>query len=118
MAGNLALDSNWDIIIGKGATRIGGVDFVAQNVKSRLLTLLGEWQNDKTLGLAWFDGLLSKQARPVDVQVAVANVISTTNHVRAVNYVTVVPDYSTRKVTLNFSAESTYGTFESSIVYG
>jgi len=117
MSNNLKLDSNWDIIIGRGATRTGGLDFVAQNVKSRLLTLLGEWQQDRTLGLPWFEGLLGKQVKVADIQAAVANVISKTNNVQYVIRVNVQPDYSKRKVSISFVAESTYGQIEDSMTY-
>lgn len=78
MCGNLKLDSNWDIIIVRGATRTEGADFVAQNVKSRLLTHLGECQHNRLLGLPWYDGLLGKNTTPNDIQVAVQNIIIST----------------------------------------
>lgn len=118
MSKNLKLDSNWDIIIGRGATRTSGVDFVAQNVKSRLLTLLGEWQQDKSLGLPWFEGLLGKHVREADIQLAVSNIISRTNNVLYVIKVNVEAEYSTRKVNISFVAESTYGQIKDSLTYG
>ncbi|MCX8966800.1 hypothetical protein EHW66_17965 [Erwinia psidii] len=117
MAGNLKLDSNWDIIIGRGATRISGADFVAQLVKSRLLTLLGEWQADTSIGLPWFEGLLGKNTKPSDIQVAISNLILSTTQVSNVNYVTVTPDYKARTVLIEFSADSIYGTIENTITY-
>ena len=49
--GNLKLDNGWDIIPGKGMTRVVGVEYIAQLVKSRLLTLYGEWDLDLTIGV-------------------------------------------------------------------
>lgn len=115
MSGNLKLDSNWDIIIGRGATRTGGADFVAQNVKSRLLTLLGEWQQNKALGLPWYDGLLGKHVTPNDLQVAVQNVILTTPNVRYVASIDVNADYRGRTATISFTAETDFGTIEDNI---
>lgn len=109
MSGNLALDSNHDIIIGRGATRIGGVEFVAQLVKCRLMTLLGEWQNDTSLGIPWFDSIFNKGVRIADIQVAVANVIRTTNNVREILSLDIVPDYRLRQLSITFSAISDYG---------
>lgn len=109
MAGNLKLDSSHDIIIGRGATRVGGVEYVAQLVKCRLLTLLGEWQNDPTLGLPWYDGILSKNSRVADIQVALATVIRNTNHVRQLLSLEVNPDYRERKLSVQFTAISDYG---------
>lgn len=109
MAGNLKLDSNHDIIIGRGATRVGGAEQVAQLCKCRLLALLGEWKHDATIGLPWFDGLLSKTIRPSDIQVTVANIVRTTPGVQQVIAVNVETNRTDRIVTINFIALSDYG---------
>lgn len=109
MAGNLLLDSNHDIIIGRGATRVGGVQYVAQLVKCRLMTLLGEWQNDTSLGVPWFEQILTKNSKVADIQVVIANIIRNTNHVRQIISLEVLGDYRNRKLTINFTAISDYG---------
>ena len=109
MAGNLALDSNHDIIIGRGATRIDGAPQVAQLVKCRLLTLLGEWKQDTSLGLPWFEGIFSKNVRPADIQAALANIIRSTNGVQQLISLDVDADYRERNLTISFIAISDYG---------
>jgi len=109
MAGNLALDSNHDILIGRGATRVGGAAFVAQLVKCRLLTILGEWQNDTSIGLGWFDAIFVKGARVSDIQAAVANIIRSTNHVLQLISIDVDADYRNRVLKISFIAVSDYG---------
>lgn len=109
MSGNLALDSNHDILIGRGATRITGAPQVAQLVKCRLLTILGEWKNDTSLGIAWFDSVFTKDVRVADIQSALANIIRGTNHVRQLISIDVEPDYRTRILTVSFIALSDYG---------
>ena len=109
MAGNLALDSNHDIIIGRGATRIDGAAQVAQLVKCRLLTLLGEWKQDTSLGLPWFDAIFTKQVRPSDIEAAIANIIRGTAGVQQLISVDVNPDYRERFLTISFVAISDYG---------
>lgn len=110
MSGNLRLDSiTHDIIIGRGATRVGGAERVAQLCKCRLLTLLGEWKQDTNLGLPWFDAILSKQTRPSDIQAAVANIIRGTNGVQQLVSVKIDADYKERYLTLSFVAISDYG---------
>ena len=109
MSGNLALDDNHDIIIGRGATRIAGADMVAQLVKCRLLTILGEWQQDTTLGLPWFDAIFTKQVRPSDIQAAIANIIRTTNSVRQIISIDVNADYRARLLTVSFTAITDFG---------
>lgn len=109
MAGNLALDSKHDIIIGRGATRIGGAEQVAQLVKCRLLTLLGEWKQNTELGLPWFDAIFSKLVRPADIQAAVSNIIRGTVGVQQLLDIQIVPDFRTRQLTITFNAISDYG---------
>lgn len=109
MAGNLKLDSNHDIIIGRGATRTGGVEYVGQLVKCRLLTLLGECQNDPSLGLDWFNSIFSKNVRVSDIQSAIANVIRGTNYVRQLISIDVEANYRTRVLSISFAAISDYG---------
>lgn len=109
MAGSLALDSNHDIIIGRGATRIDGAPQVAQLVKCRLLTLLGEWKQDTSLGLPWFEGIFSINVRPADIQAALANIIRSTNGVQQLISLDVDADYRERNLTISFIAISDYG---------
>lgn len=109
MAGNLALDSNHDIIIGRGATRVGGAEQVAQLCKCRLLTLLGEWKQDTSLGLPWFEAIFTKQVRASDIESAVANIIRSTNGVQQLISIKVNPDFRERQLSISFTAISDYG---------
>lgn len=109
MAGNMMLDSNHDIIIGRGTTRITGAPMVAQLCKCRLLTLLGEWKQDESLGLPWFDAIFSKRVRPSDIQAAVANILRNTNHVRQVISIDINADYRERALSISFVAISDFG---------
>lgn len=109
MAGNLALDSNHDIIIGRGATRIGGAGQIAQLVKCRLLTLLGEWKQDTSLGIPWFEGIFTKNVRPADIQLTIANIIRGTAGVQQLISIELDADYRARTLTITFTAISDYG---------
>lgn len=109
MSGNLALNSSHDIIIGRGATRVGGAEMVAQLVKCRLLTLLGEWKQDTTLGLPWFDAIFTKQVRPADIQAAVGNIIRATSYVRQLISISIDADFRTRALSITFTAISDFG---------
>ena len=109
MAGNLALDSNHDIIIGRGATRINGAPQVAQLVKCRLLTLLGEWKFDNTLGLPWFEGIFTKNVRPADIEAAIANIIRGTAGVQQLISINIDPNFRDRTLSISFIAISDYG---------
>lgn len=109
MAGNLALDSNHDIIIGRGATRVGGAEQIAQLVKCRLLTLLGEWKQDTSLGIPWFEGIFTKNVRPADIQLTIANIIRGTAGVQQLISIELDADYRARTLTITFTAISDYG---------
>jgi hypothetical protein len=109
MAGNLALDSNHDIIIGRGTTRISGAAQVAQLVKCRLLTIFGEWKLDNSLGLPWFEAIFTKQVRPSDIEAAIANIIRGTVGVQQLISIEIDADYRTRSLGITFNAISDYG---------
>lgn len=109
MAGNLALDSNHDIIIGRGTTRISGAAQVAQLVKCRLLTIFGEWKLDNSLGLPWFEAIFTKQVRPSDIEAAIANIIRGTAGVQQLISIDIDADYRARRLGISFTALSDYG---------
>ncbi|ABR68779.1 phage protein [Escherichia phage phiEcoM-GJ1] len=109
MAGNLALDSNHDIIIGRGTTRISGAAQVAQLVKCRLLTIFGEWKLDNSLGLPWFEAIFTKQVRPSDIEAAIANIIRGTAGVQQLISIEIDADYRARSLGISFTALSDYG---------
>lgn len=110
MANNLKLDANThDIIIGRGATRVGGAEQVAQLCKCRLLTLLGEWKLDTSLGLPWFEAILTKNVREADIQTAISGILAETNGVQKVISVDIDADFKMRLLTVNFTALSDYG---------
>ena len=109
MAGNLALDSNHDIIIGRGTTRISGAAQVAQLVKCRLLTIFGEWKLDSSLGLPWFEAIFTKQVRPSDIEAAIANIIRGTAGVQQLISIDIDADYRARSLGISFTALSDYG---------
>lgn len=117
MAGNLKLDSNHDIIIGRGATRVGGAEQVAQLVKCRLLALLGEWKLDASLGIPWFDSIFTKNVRVSDIQATVANIIRSTNGVQQLISIDINPDFRERSLSISFVAISDYGNIKDFVTW-
>lgn len=112
---NLKLDSSHDIIIGRGAARVAGVEQVAQLVKCRLLTVLGEWELDENIGVPWFEAIFTKTVRPADIEAALANVVRTTNGVRQLISLNVNPNFRTRELSVDFVAASVFGDIEESV---
>lgn len=117
MAGNLKLDSNHDIIIGRGATRVGGAEQVAQLVKCRLLALLGEWKLDTSLGIPWFDSIFTKNVRVSDIQATIANIIRSTNGVQQLISIDINPDFRERSLSISFVAISDYGNIKDFVTW-
>lgn len=114
---NLKLDENHDIIIGRGAVRIGGAEQVAQLVKCRILALYGEWEQDPSLGIPWFEGIFKKNVRLSDVQTALANVIRQTNGVQHLISLDVSSDTNSRTLFVNFVAFSVYGDVKGEVTW-
>lgn len=119
MANNLQLNPDtWDIIIGRGATRVGGLSFTAQLVKSRLLTILGEWKPTPNLGMPWFDAVMTKAPDLSLIEGLVRDVIIETPHVLDVSYVNLNLDKGMRTLNISFSAISDWGDFEEEVSLG
>jgi hypothetical protein len=113
---NLAIDPNTgDLIIGRSATRIAGVDYTAQLLRSRLQTLLGEWIQDTTLGIDWLE-LLGRKAPLVEIERKMRILILATNNVSTIISLALVPDYRYRKLSADFVVASTYGTVEGAVI--
>lgn len=116
MSGNLLLTKDThDIIIGRGATRVTGANQVAQLCKCRLLAQLGEWQQDTSLGLPWYEGIFGKGASKADIESAVMNILRNTNGVRQVLDIEIDADFRERTLQITFTALSVYGDIEGAI---
>jgi hypothetical protein len=113
---NLAIDPvSGDLIIGRGATRIAGVDYTAQLLRSRLQTLLGEWEQDTELGIDWL-GMLGRKAPLLEIERKLRTLILETSDVKAIVSLTIVPDYRYRKLAIDFVVLSTFGTVEGAVI--
>lgn len=115
MAFNLKLDSNHDIIIGRGTTRVSGLGYTAQLTKTRLLTVLGEWKADPNLGLPWFSDIMRSNPDLSLVEGLILSCIKGTPHVLDVTSISLVLDKVTRVLTVTFEALSDWGTFNSTV---
>lgn len=114
MSFNLKLDENThDLIIGRqGAERVKGIDLTKQLVKTRLLTVLGEWSPDKSLGLPWFDEIMVKGQRMSVVEGLLRDCILGTDHVLDLLSFDMTLDKTTRTLTVAFEAVSDWGQFD------
>ena len=97
-------------------TRIVGVDYIAQLVKCRLLTLYGEWDLDLTLGVPWFNEILGTTTGINTAQQIILDTINQTWGVYEV--ITFDATYSNRQLSITFTAASIFGDFTSEVSYG
>ena len=73
------------------------------------MTLLGEWKQDESLGLPWFDAIFTKQVRAADIQTAVASILRSTAGVQQLISINIDPDFRNRELSIGFTAISDYG---------
>lgn len=113
---NLLLDSSGDIIPGKGMARVYGVQYVAQLTKNRLLTILGEWDLDPTIGFPWVSDSYKGATQISTLVGLIKSTIENTKGVYGVTYL----DYTVdgRNLLVQFEASSIYGTFTQEVIYG
>ena len=113
---NLAIDPDTgDLIIGRGATRIGGIDYTAQLVRSRLQTILGEWEPDPSLGIDWLT-MMGNNAPLSEYERKIRTTILDTNGVRAIVSLNMLPDYRSRRLAVTFVLASIYGSVEGAVI--
>jgi hypothetical protein len=118
MAFNLKLNSDNDIIIGRGASRVAGKEFTIQLVKNRLLTVLGEWKADTSLGLPWFSDIMVKAPDLSLVEGLILDCIKRTKHVLDVTSIDLSLNEKTRTLTVTFTALTDWGLFDSTVALG
>lgn len=74
---DITLDSfSHDVVILAGDLRIA--DNIPQHIKQRLLTILGEWFLDLSIGLPWFDEILGKHQDLSQVEALIKTCITET----------------------------------------
>ncbi len=108
-----ALDSNNDLIVENGAFKLvqNGSE-VVQHVRSRLLFYKNEWFLDRSAGVPYFEEVFVKPSRPDNVESILKSEILQTPGVLSLIEFTMDYDSQTRKLTVTFTAETTYGLIE------
>ena len=113
---NLSIDSlSGDLVIGRSATRVSGVEYTAQLLKARIKTLLGEWEQDTSLGIDWF-GLLDRGATSSEIERSLRTLILQTVGVKAILNMELTPDYRERELGIAFTILSTEGITSKQII--
>ena len=114
----LALDKNTNDLmkpLGGGVSRVKDARFVVQQVKSKLRTWLGEWFLDDTVGWVNEQDFI-KNYDASDLERRAREIILNTDGVKSIESINT--NYSQRKVTLRFKANTIYGTIDLTVPWG
>ncbi len=110
-----ALDSDGDWTFGKGQNDYkNGVKAVVENVNTRLNEFLGDCFFNTAAGLDWFGLIGGKDTKPLNL--AVSAVILNTEDITGILQLTTTLT-SGRSFTVNYQAETSFGTAASSFVF-
>lgn len=106
-----ALDSNNDLIVENGSLKIvrDGAETV-QHVRSRLQFYLEEWFLDLKAGTPYYQSIFTKPANLANIESILKTRILSTPEVLLLNEFSMVYEgESKRRLTVYFSAETTFG---------
>ncbi len=107
--GDLALESG-DLVLVGGSTDAENADAIAQHVRIRVRTFLGEWFLDESDGVPYHQRILGKKGvRPGVVQSELRKRIEGTPGVRAVTEISVTIDRKTRAAKAVWRASTDLG---------
>ncbi|MFH0902152.1 MAG: hypothetical protein V2A73_16090 [Pseudomonadota bacterium] len=101
--GDIAIEDG-DIVL------IEDLDVVAQHIRIRLRTILGEWYLDTSKGVDWFGVVFSKEFPRGMAEATLRNAIETVDHVRALAKFEATFDGTTRHLSIEFEASTDFGT--------
>jgi hypothetical protein len=105
------LDKNFDMQFGHSLDDyLHDALAVGQNIKTRLLLILGEWFLNINVGMPWRTLLGPKPAATVTLEDSVRQTIVTTVDVVEITAFSFDFDHTTRKATINVTVLTVYGT--------
>lgn len=107
-----ALDSNNDLIVESGQLKLirDGAE-VIQHVRTRLQFYLEEWFLDLQAGTPYFQQIFTKPANLANIEsIFKSRILNTPEVERLTEFYMDYEGGSVRKLTVSFSAETTYGT--------
>lgn len=109
----LSVTGDW--LYGKGRNDYtSGIDAIAENIQTRLMSFLGDCFFNKTAGIDWFNLIGGKDR--LAVELAVSSTILNTADVTAINKVESVLT-SARVLTIRYNVQTTFGTINREFQY-
>ena len=107
---DLKLDSQHDLLIRNGQlVLVDGVNQTAQQIKIALLTFLGEWFMDTSVGLPWFEQNLIKQPEKAKVENIFRKKVLEVKDVLRVIEMSLEVERQSRALIVSFKAETSNG---------
>ena len=114
---NIKLDSDGDIAIESGEmVFITSREEIAQFISQKIKTFFGEWFLDVRLGIPYFSSILIKRVQPAVIESIFINEILATPGVVKITEFDINLDKLTRRMTLDFTAETINGKIDFSEV--
>ena len=105
------LDNNGDMTFGQGLANFAvDAEAVAQNVRTRLLFVLGEWFLDLEEGVPYLQSIFTKPEQLSVVESVLKSRILETEDVTELNEFKLLFDSVERTVTINAKVRTIYGT--------
>lgn len=98
-----------DLVINKDVILIDNAERVAQQIRIRLNSFLGEWFLNTSYGLPYLEYILIKNPNLTLVRSILRKQIASVDDVAKVNSLTVTLDNKTRKLTVDFECATSYG---------
>lgn len=107
-----ALNDNNDIFIRNGSfATVSKGEQVLQHVRTRLQFYLKEWFLDTRSGTPWLQEIFVKPFNPASIEsILKARIANTPELSSIIEFSMSVPDISSRKLQITFSAETVFGT--------
>lgn len=115
------LNSSWDIeqsSDNEGWVTIEGQDAIAQNIKQRLQTVVGEWFLNVTIYVDMFDTIFNKRTPPAIIESHLKKIISETPGFIAFDSFAIDLNVSTRVMSVDFVAKTVSGVVEYNGIIG
>jgi hypothetical protein len=107
---DIKTNNNDFVIVNNNLVLVEGREFVQQNLKQRLQTLLGECELDTSLGIPYIEEILGKRRQQSIVENILKDAILSTPGVIKLNSFSLEFEESTRILTVNFEVASESGT--------
>ena len=107
---DLKLDTNGDLeVIGGEVSLLDGPEAIAQHLRIRLKTFLGEWFLNETIGMPYFEEFLIKNPSKLVIDTRMRQAITTTPGIASLTTLNYEFEPITRNLKLTFTAKLTSG---------